>query len=277
MKKTLFRRIALRIVPLINRCMLAAVNNCQDIWHLGPDFPRRYFVGLSKASTFEVNVKGVGLVRMRRSSSDLTIIRHIFRERAYELKGFPQSAAITECYQSILKSGQTPLIIDAGANIGASAIWFAKAFPEAHIMAVEPDAENVELCRYNVKHFANIGVLEAGISGRSGRAQMKADFEGHAAQTVKSEQGDIQLFTVDEILRKGPKNSVLFLLKVDIEGFEMDLFSASLEWLVDVQAIIIEPHDWLFPGKRTSGPLQEAMAKHRFEMLISGENLIYVR
>ena len=69
----------------------------------------------------------------------------------------------------------------------------------------------------------------------------------------------------------------LFLVKIDIEGFEEDLFSKNTEWLMDTKAVIIEPHDWMFPGRYSSQSFQAAIAGEQFELLIRGENLIYIR
>lgn len=68
-----------------------------------------------------------------------------------------------------------------------------------------------------------------------------------------------------------------FLAKIDIEGFESDLFSSSTEWLSDVSVVFIEPHDWLYPGKKTSRSFQRAMAEQDFEIHLMGENIAYVR
>jgi len=41
-------------------------------------------------------------------------------------------------------SGQTPVIIDGGANVGDAALHFARLYPEAVIIAVEPNPETFE-------------------------------------------------------------------------------------------------------------------------------------
>jgi hypothetical protein len=69
----------------------------------------------------------------------------------------------------------------------------------------------------------------------------------------------------------------LFCVKIDIEGFESDVFASNTEWLDDVTVVLVEPHDWMLPGQGSSRTMQVAMAARPFEMLISGENLIYVR
>jgi len=68
----------------------------------------------------------------------------------------------------------------------------------------------------------------------------------------------------------------LFQVKVDIEGFEKDLFGSNLDWLDQVDAVFIEPHDWLLPEDRTSRAFQQALAARDFSMLLCGENLIYI-
>ena len=39
------------------------------------------------------------------------------------------------------------------------------------------------------------------------------------------------------------------LIKIDIEGFEENLFSKNFEW-IDEKIIIIELHDWILKKKR---------------------------
>ena len=83
--------------------------------------------------------------------------------------------------------------------------------------------------------------------------------------------------TVPELVARCGEGAELFIVKVDIEGFESDLFAANLEWLDQAAAVMIEPHDWLLPGSGTSTDFQKAMAERGFDLLISGENLLYVR
>ena len=69
----------------------------------------------------------------------------------------------------------------------------------------------------------------------------------------------------------------IFIAKIDIEGFEKDLFSSNLGWIDRAEMVIIEPHDWMLPGQQSSATFQRAMGSRDFELFISGENLIYVR
>ena len=83
--------------------------------------------------------------------------------------------------------------------------------------------------------------------------------------------------TINEIVKRHGDGSALFIVKIDIEGFESDLFASQTEWVDDAHVIVLEPHDWLLPGQATSRNFQIVLARHDFDILISGENLIYVR
>jgi hypothetical protein len=102
---------------------------------------------------------------------------------------------------------------------------------------------------------------------------------GHASdatRTVRSESG-MQVTTFAELLASVP-DAAPFFAKIDIEGFESDLFARDTGWIDDFHAIAVELHDWMLPGERSSGSFQAAMAAHTdFEVFLKGENLIYVR
>ena len=50
-------------------------------------------------------------------------------------------------------------IIDCGANIGFSAIYFANEFPTSKIIALEPDKQNFGFLQKNTSFYKNVSVL----------------------------------------------------------------------------------------------------------------------
>src|SRR5258708_20272776 len=79
---------------------------------------------------FSLTVGGTRLW-LRRTLSDISIFFQIFLKREYETKQWrPQNKKLNDRYKAILASGRVPVIIDAGANIGLSALWFAARYPE---------------------------------------------------------------------------------------------------------------------------------------------------
>ncbi len=57
------------------------------------------------------------------------------------------------------------VIIDAGANIGTSSIFFARKYPGARIFAIEPETSNFTLLKKNTRKYRNIVPIKAAIWG----------------------------------------------------------------------------------------------------------------
>ena len=174
-----------------------------------------------------------------------------------------------------IKTGRKPVIVDAGANIGAAALWFRKTYPDAAIVAVEPEPGNLEVLKRNLANRQNMIAVAAAIGSEPGFVEVKNESLSWAARTTRAKNG-VPVITMAEAFAS-VKDGVPYIAKIDIEGFESDLFSANVEWLNEVYMVIIEPHDWMLPGMKSSRSFQSAISRHEFEIFISGENLIYVR
>lgn len=174
------------------------------------------------------------VVRLGRRESDLRTLFHVFHEKCYDRKR------------------KTPKsIIDLGANVGYSAVWFALAYPEARIIAVEPDEENFRIARDNSSSFSNVQLVRAAISDQSGVVNIVDPGSGPwAFRTQQSDQpwsegevvGTVDCVTFPDLLWNFSLEEV-GLLKVDIEGAEVDLFANNPQWVERVDEIVIELHD----------------------------------
>ncbi|MCA6434994.1 MAG: FkbM family methyltransferase [Bacteroidetes bacterium] len=140
-------------------------------------------------------------------------------------------------------------IIDAGANIGYTAVLFANWWPNATIVSIEPDLENYELTLLNTKKYTNIHVLHAGLWYKNAKLQIEAGQEdGFVVREVSNEtkissQNLSEGISLDEILTRFKKNKIDFL-KMNIEGSEKEVFSFNYQnWLPKTKAMLIELHD----------------------------------
>jgi FkbM family methyltransferase len=208
------------------------------------------------------------------------VLRQVFVKREYDLSKYAQFDRIQNKYWSILQSNKQPVIIDAGANIGAASIWFSKQFPRTKIVAVEPDPQNAAICRRNCEGLDNVSVIEAAIGSVSGNVSLRGrdiDKLSHEIQTERKQSGDISVQTISGLVAQVGVNAQLFIAKIDIEGFESDLFAANTEWLREVSVVIIEVHDWMLPGQYSSACFRGAIASVESELVIAGENLVFIR
>jgi FkbM family methyltransferase len=256
------------------RSALRAVSaNVTDAKAMGPRFLSWHFGRLSRQKFWPVHIKGFGRLFIRlHGQSDLEVLRGIFKGKEWGV-AYPAFEKTVEArYSKILDAGKVPVIIDAGANIGASARWFKTVYPAAHVVALEPDPHNFALLKQNSE---GIEIIEAAIGAVSGRVELNYGTLGWDTHTTRSRDG-VPVLTVQEVLAS-VSNGTLFLVKIDIEGFESDLFSQNLGWLDEVFVVCVEPHDWLRPGQQLSKNFQKAFGDRNFELLINGSNLIYVR
>lgn len=254
------------------------IEHIKDSVYLSPTFPIRQKIVAWRGKEFLLELEGAAKFYVRPHSSDASTLRQIFRDREYDISRFPQWSAVQTTYSSIMIRNRVPIIVDAGANVGAAAVWFAQLFPGATIVAAEPDPLNAAQCRRNTVGLPNVRVLECAIGAKEGRVSLSNPTdEAWAVQTnrIASEQSGVSVNTISNII-SSVVNGELFIVKIDIEGFESDLFSANFDWAASATVIYIEPHDWMPSTRKTSRNFQQALAPLSKELLVSGENLVYV-
>ena len=72
-----------------------------------------------------INVNGQDhLISFRTDTSDIRVIKQIFEEQHYNINRLNRAADITAVYERIKAQGKLPVILDLGANIGASSLYF---------------------------------------------------------------------------------------------------------------------------------------------------------
>jgi FkbM family methyltransferase len=150
-------------------------------------------------------------------------------------------------------------IIDAGSNIGLAAIVMARKFPSCLIVAVELSPSNFDVLRRNVSQYPNIVAMNAALwSTSSVRVGIDlADGEYWSPRAVVSEAGtghtcdSPPTVTVSELLARFNK-SRCDLLKLDIEGGELEVLGAADDWVDAVDVVVVELHDRFVPGCTTA-------------------------
>ncbi len=153
---------------------------------------------------------------------------------------------------------RTPkVIVDAGANIGLASIYFSNRFPDAKIIAIEPEESNLEIIRKNISQYGNITLVCGALWHKNSRINLVDPGRGKwgfMTQTQEDEgQGhgevvhEVQGMTVDTIMKEHGINHI-DILKIDIEGAELEVFRDSSSWIDKVDALIVELHDRMKPG-----------------------------
>lgn len=224
------------------------------------------------------DIDDIGRVWLREGTSDIAVLEQIFRSEEFNISTAPQFAWIRAAYDRMLAAGDTPLIVDCGANIGLSALYFALHLPKARIVGIEPARDNVELARRNTARNPLIEIIEAAVSDRPGRLEIvdpAAEKFAYRVREAGAESGGaVEAITIGALMQRYGAGRNL-IVKVDIEGGERELFRSGTGWLDHTDLLIVETHDWLFPGQRTSSTLFSAIAGREFEVIQKGEYISF--
>jgi FkbM family methyltransferase len=178
---------------------------------------------------------------------------------------------------SCLKDLKEPLmVLDLGANVGYSAAYFLSIFPNARVVAVEPDERNLEVCQANLSPYGERAILlHCAVWSKPTTLRLLrgafGDGREWATQVDEMPPGEtayvgVQAWDIGSLIDMGGGGTV-DILKVDIEGAELSVFGESSEsWLPRVRNICIELH-----GKDCEKAFFAALKDFRYELLHSGE------
>jgi FkbM family methyltransferase len=201
----------------------------------------------------------------------------VYTQHQYNFGFLARSQDIQSRYDSILLDGKEPLIVDCGANIGLSARYFATEYPSAKIVGLEPDIGNAAIARTQCKNFNKVEIRQAAIGAESGFATVEnPNVDANEFRTRRTSVGDVNVVTINQLLEEF-SNAELFIVKIDIEGFESDLFSANTDWIKKATILIIELHDWMIPNSANSHNFLKAISAESRDFVVYGENIFSIR
>jgi FkbM family methyltransferase len=217
----------------------------------------------------------------REGSTDEWVIKQVLVDRQYDLRQTDRVSELMDYAARMRVGGRKPLIMDAGANIGAASVYFREQVPDAQIVAIEPAPDNFELLLRNVEGLG-VETIKGAVGSTTGSARVVDPGRGEwAYRTVSiTDTGDaaeaVPRVTIDDIFRAHAANTFPFLVKVDIEGAEGELFSANTDWVARTPLLIVELHDWLLPKLRTAQPFLRCIAQLDRDFVYLGESVFSI-
>ena len=156
---------------------------------------------------------------------------------------------VNDEYEALLKSdvGNPRWIVDLGSNIGLTLRLWRQNYPEARILAVEPDPDNVRVLQRNVAQIQDGQIIleQACVLGYARPVHLQQG-AGEWAYSVRDNGAEtstpITAFTMAELLDKHCRDEMIDVLKCDIEGTEKELFRDCGAWLKRVRFAMVELH-----------------------------------
>jgi FkbM family methyltransferase len=204
-------------------------------------------------------------VHVRLGTSDVEVMQQVLLDHEYDF----------------ILPIQPRVIIDAGANIGFTSVFFANLYPDATIVALEPDRSNFQLLERNIANYPHIRAVNAALWCENKQLSLFTLDGAHAGfytadGDTKSQRecGEVSAITLEELMNTQGLNAI-DVLKMDIEGAEKEVFQSSSAWIDKVNVLLVELHDHYKPG--CSEAFYKATANFQPEIVRKGETILRLR
>ena len=165
-------------------------------------------------------------VHYRSSTSDMTLIYEILLQSKYKSEYFfPQEI-------------NPKIIFDIGGNIGITAIYLAKLFPDAVIYTFEPLKENFDILEKNIQCYQNIKAFNFGLGSKNGnfKVYLSNDSENYGGISFYPDPigNKVESYVLCEVknindIIKNFNIESIDLIKIDTEGAEYDILTSIEE------------------------------------------------
>lgn len=187
----------------------------------------------------------------------------------------------TELVKRILKPGMK--VLDIGANIGYYALIEAQAIGKTgKIYAIEPALENIKMLQKNIELNnlkTKIDLHHLAVSNKVGKAKLYISSKSNLNTLIKPSKNtnklllldkgvaDINTVTVDSFI----KNNKLDFIRMDVEGFEVEIFKGMKNTLKRNKVMILfEAHPFLYKNPK------KTVKKYLVEMNKLGYNVTMI-
>ncbi|GAB2442104.1 FkbM family methyltransferase [Nocardia tengchongensis] len=204
---------------------------------------------------------------VRRNQSDLLILWQIFLRRFYELD---------RVYALDTRIEALDTIVDLGGNTGQAAAYLTARYRPRRLLTVEPIAESRAVLLRNRELSGLDWIVEdCAVAGTGGELEfaVSAFWDTCTAVSDVYELRRQRPWRLENVLQRPPRKiyahtvGQLFdrhgithvdLLKVDVEGSEVDIFAAPQPWMRQVDRIVLEVHDKYIDGDIVRNAMKQA-------------------
>lgn len=161
--------------------------------------------------------------------------------RPYEVLKTYQEIFVEEIYKFVSNKSH-PVILDCGANIGISTIYFKTIYPNAIVHAFEPDAHLFEILSKNIhaNGFKQVELHQAAIWTE--HTTLSFDNKGSEASHIDTTGRSTNKVEAKKLASILANLDAVDFLKMDIEGAEYEVVKDCAPYLHKIENFFLEYH-----------------------------------
>jgi FkbM family methyltransferase len=136
-----------------------------------------------------------------------------------------------------------PFVLDGGANIGLSVLYFKRLYPLAKVVAFEPDPAICAVLKRNIDRsgLRDVTIVQGALWTSAGRKEFMS--EGSWAGRLAG-SGDDGNQVVETVRLRDYLERTIDFLKLDIEGAETEVLADCAGLLHNVENLFVEYHSF---------------------------------
>ena len=192
----------------------------------------------------QVNIGPVKKIILKHLNPGKVRIHHLFGKKLSYYSPTELLHGLHEIFiENIYKQNlpPKPLIIDCGANIGLSVIYMKMFYPDARIIAFEPDERNFELLKKNIEAFGLSNVEAHQEAVWTEDTELRFASQGSMSSRIDENVSE-NTIPVNAIRLRNFLNRPVDFLKIDIEGAEYQVMKDIADQLHFVSHLFLEYH-----------------------------------
>lgn len=150
-------------------------------------------------------------------------------------------------YRIVPCARDVKVIVDIGANLGATSVFLSLHYPNARIFSLEPQAFPFEILTRNTSFYPNISVFKTGLFNSNRECPLYLSHVDSSTASIGRSWLNGQkteMITLRDAAEWFQEHQIteIDILKIDTEGCEIPILSRLAPFIPKIQVIYVEYH-----------------------------------
>lgn len=170
-------------------------------------------------------------------------------------------------------------VLDVGGHHGQFTLFALQRFPAAQLITFEPQSDGAELIAKVTAGEPRVRIENCALGAEAGSAELNVSRRSDSSSLLPIGPGQVEAFPgteadhtetirverLDDVIAEAPARPAL--LKIDVQGFELDVLRGAPKTLESIDAVFVEASFVeLYSGQPLIGEVIAHLAGHGFEL-----------